>query len=77
MREKIDGGILDNILVKRLDGKYEERLDDGWIAEYFEDPDTGLWTVEIFQHSVAEWRSMDYSSLEEAQEAAHNYFDQL
>lgn len=30
------------ILVKRLDGKFEERLDDRWFAEYFEDPHTGL-----------------------------------
>jgi hypothetical protein len=63
--------------VKRSDGKYEEKLEDNWLLEYFEDPQTGLWRVEVFQHDVSEWTSADFSSLEEAQQAAHNYFDQL
>jgi hypothetical protein len=63
--------------VKRSDGKYEERLEDKWLLEYFEDPETGLWRVEVFQHDVSEWTSADFSSLEEARGAAHNYFDQL
>ena len=63
--------------VKRADGKYEERLEDNWLFEYFEEPQTGLWRVEVFQHNVSEWMSTDFSSLEEARESAHNYFDQL
>ena len=62
---------------KRHDGKYEERLGDNWHAEYFEAPETGLWRVDVFQQNVSEWTSAVFSSLEEAQEAAHNYFDQL
>lgn len=64
------------ILVKRIDGKYEEKLDDGWLVEYAEDTDTGLWAIEIFKHDVAMWRGIDYPSLEEAQQVAHAYYDQ-
>lgn len=62
---------------RRLDGKYEEKLEEGWLAEYTEDHDTGLWQVEIFKHSVAEWRGIDYTSLEEARQAAHEFYDQV
>ena len=68
---------MNDIVVKRIDGKYEEKLDDIWSAEYAEDPATSLWEVEIFKHDIAEWHSTDYISLEDAQEAAHNYFDQI
>jgi hypothetical protein len=63
--------------VKRSDGKYEEKLEDNCLVEYFEEPQTGLWRVEVFLHDVSEWTSTDFSSLEEAREAAQNYFDQL
>ena len=66
----------DNV-TRRLDGKYEERLDEIWFAEYAENHDSGLWGVEIFKHAVAEWRSTDYTSLEEARQAAHAFYDQL
>lgn len=63
--------------VKRSDGKYEERLVNDWLIEYFEEPLSGLWRVELFQHNIAEWTSTDFSSLEEARDAAYNYVDQL
>ena len=68
---------MNQILVKRLDGKFEERLDDNWLAEYYEDPQSGLWKVEIYHHDVPEWMSQEHESLEEAQQAAHNFFDQI
>ena len=63
-------------LVKRLDGKYEERLSETWVAEFSENTGTGLWDVEIFKSDVPEWRSIDFESLEEARQAAHNYYNQ-
>ena len=63
--------------VKRLDGKYEERLGDIWTAQYSEDPATGLWQVVILKHDVLEWRGSGYTSIEEAQKSAQEYYDQL
>ena len=67
---------LNNTIVKRLDGIFEEQLGNRWTAQYSEDSDTGLWVVEIFNHNVPEWRSQDFTSLEEARQAAHDYYDQ-
>lgn len=64
-----------NNINRRLDGKYEERFDANWIAEYSENPRTSLWEVEIFKHQVPAWHSTDYLSLEEARHAAHDFFD--
>lgn len=66
----------DDALVKRLDGKYEERLSEIWVAEYSENPDSDLWEVEIFKNDVPEWRSMDFESLEDARQAAYNFYNQ-
>lgn len=66
----------DDALVKRLDGKYEERLSEVWLVEYSENPGTGLWEVEIFKNDVPEWRSIDFESLEDARQAAYNFYDQ-
>ncbi|NNF97036.1 MAG: hypothetical protein HKM94_08935, partial [Halobacteria archaeon] len=66
----------DDGLIKRRDGKYEERLSDIWIAEYSENPDTGLWQVEVFKSDVAEWFSLDHVSLDDARQAAYNFYDQ-
>ena len=66
----------DDVLVKRLDGKYEERLSETWVAEYSENPATDLWVVEVFKNDVPEWRSMDFDSLEDARQAAYNFYDQ-
>lgn len=61
---------------KRVDGKLEQRFDSKWIAEYYEDPDTGLWRVDIFQHDAPQWSSQYFESLDEAQKAAIDYIDQ-
>jgi hypothetical protein len=60
----------------RRDGKYEERLDDWHTAEYFEDPQTGLWRADVYHHESPEWTSTDHGSLEEAARAAREYVDQ-
>jgi len=62
-----------NDIVKRLDGKYEQQLGGRWLAEYFEDAQTGLWHVEVFLSDVVEWNAMDIPSLDEAQQAAQTY----
>jgi hypothetical protein len=62
--------------LKRTDGKYEEWLNDIWFAEYFEDPATGLWRVDVFQNNVPEWTSTDFETIEEAQQAAQYYYAQ-
>jgi hypothetical protein len=66
----------DEVLIKRRDGKYEERLSEGWSAEYSENPETGLWEVEVFKSDVAEWYSLDYVSLDDARQAAYNFYNQ-
>ena len=63
-------------LVKRLDGKYEERLSESWLVEYSENSETGLWEVEVFKNDVPEWHSLDFDSLEEAREAAREFYNQ-
>ena len=63
-------------LVKRHDGKYEERLSESWLVEYSENPDSGLWEVEVFKNDVPEWHSLDFDSLEEARQAAQDFYNQ-
>lgn len=63
--------------VKRRDGKFEERLGDGWIAEYSEHPPTGFWQVEVFKQDVCEWHALDFESLEDARQAAQDFYDQV
>jgi len=63
------------MLCKRLDGKYEEKLDVYWIAEYFEDPTNGLYEVEVFHHDVSRWFAANFNSLEEGQDAAREYYN--
>lgn len=67
----------DSSLKKRPDGVYEESFNEDWYAEYSEDPQTGLWRVDIFKHDVPEWRNLDFESLEEAVEAAKEYYSQV
>lgn len=64
-------------LIKRTDGKYEETLGETWVAEYAEDPETGLWDVQISKHAVVEWREPGFATLEDARRAAVEYYDQL
>jgi len=66
----------EDAIMKRLDGKYEERLSEVWVVEYSENPGTGLWEVEIFKHDVPEWHSIDFESLEDARQAAYNFYNQ-
>lgn len=68
---------MNDTLVKRPDGKYEERLDQIWVAEYADDPATGLWEAEVFKHDVAEWHSTNYASLEDARQAVQSYYNQI
>lgn len=63
-------------LVKRPDGKYEESLGDIWVAEYAENSETDLWEVKVLKHDVPEWQASGYASLEDARQAAYNYYDQ-
>lgn len=69
--------MLDYPIIRRLDGKYEQQLDNGWLCEYWEEPGTGLWRVDVYLNDVPEWVSVGHSSLEEAEQAARNYIDQL
>ncbi len=66
----------DEALTRRTDGKYEEHLGNKWLAEYYEDVDTGLWSVDVFFHDVPEWASRDFPSLEDARAAARDYLNQ-
>ena len=65
------------VLKKRPDGKYEEKLGGFWFAEYSEHPVTGLWQVEVFKRDVPELFAIDYASLEDARQAAQNYYNQI
>ena len=69
--------VLGEPLVKRTDGRYEQKLSDDWMAEYSEKPETGLWQVEVFKHDTLEWRTSGYVSLEEARQSAEEYYKQL
>jgi hypothetical protein len=64
-------------LVERADGEYQEELGDMWMAEYAEDDDSGLWQVTIYHRDIEEWFANDFSSLEYAVAAAHEYYAQI
>lgn len=61
---------------ERPDGVFEEVFDDNWYAEYIFDSDSGLWRVNVFRRDVAEWRDSGFDSLEDAQVAAREVFNQ-
>jgi hypothetical protein len=63
-------------LRRRPAGTYEEVLADGWTAEYAEDPATGLWNVVVLRHDTAEWREAGYATIEDARQAARDFYDQ-
>lgn len=73
----VQEGMLTEPVVKRTDGKYEETLGDTWVAEYAENSETDLWDVEVLNHDVVEWQTSGYASLEQARQAAHDYYDQV
>jgi hypothetical protein len=62
-------------IVQRTDGVYEERFDAVWTAEYAEDPENGLWTVDLFRHDVPAWREVGYSTRDDCRRAAVAYYD--
>lgn len=64
-------------ITRRVDGKYEQGLGDRWLIEYWEDPNTGLWRVDVYHRDVPEWMSEGHASIEEAERAVRNYLDQL
>jgi hypothetical protein len=64
-------------LQKRVDGVYEEVLGESWRAEYSEAPESGLWIVVIYEHDATEWQGHGYASLEDARDAAREYYDRL
>lgn len=73
----VQEGMLTEPVVKRTDGKYEETLGDTWVAEYAENSETDLWDVEVLNRDVVEWQTSGYASLEQARQAAHDYYDQV
>ena len=87
MHDAIQRGVLErqtdislamaNDLVERTDGRYEETLGDTWVAEYAEDPETGLWEVKVSRRDVIEWHEPGFASLEDARRAATDYYDQV
>lgn len=62
-------------VLQRPDGVCEERFDAVWTAEYAEDPENGLWGVEVFKHDVPEWREVGYSTLDDCRRAAAAYYE--
>jgi hypothetical protein len=63
-------------LVRRRDGKLEERVGEDWVAEYSENSDSGLWEAEVFKHDVPEWHGLDFGTLEQARAPVWNFHDQ-
>lgn len=68
---------MNDALRKRPDGVHEERLEENWRAEYSEAPETGLWTATIYRRDVSEWHGHGFASLDDARQAAREYYDAL
>ena len=64
-------------LRKAQDGTLEETLGESWTVAYSEEPATGLWTAVVYKHDVIEWRSGGYASLEDARQAAEEFYKQV
>ena len=58
-------------------GELRETLADNWVSDYSEDPASGLWTATVYRHDTEEWQSRGYASLEDAVQAARDYYAQL
>jgi hypothetical protein len=59
------------------DGEFQEKLSKDWTAEYSEDKLSGLWQVTVSKHDVVEWQDDDYASLQDAVQAAREYYNQV
>lgn len=64
-------------LIEQGNGVFREMLNGSWYVEYSENPDTGLWQADVFKNDVAEWKNMDFESLEEARQAVVEFYTQL
>lgn len=64
-------------LTRRADGILEETFNPPWYAEYLEDADTGLWQVRVFKRDVRAWTDTGLESLDEARQAALDFYDQV
>lgn len=61
-------------LIEQANGVFREMLNGSWYVEYSADPDTGLWQANVFKHDVAEWKNMDFESLEDARQAVEEFY---
>lgn len=68
---------IDPPITLQSNGKRVQQPADRWVAEYFEDPASGLWRAELFHREVPEWVSVNHSSLQEAARAVREYLAQL
>ncbi len=64
-------------LVEQPNGIFREMLNGSWYVEYSEDPDTGLWQANVFKNDVSEWKNTDFESVEDARQAATEFYEQL
>ena len=57
-------------------GIVDEVFNDEWRAEYSEDPDTGLWRVDVYDNDVAVWSEIELDSLADARTSARSFYEQ-
>lgn len=57
-------------------GIVDEKFNDDWRAEYSEDPDSGLWRVDVYDNDVAVWSEIELDSLADARTSARNFYEQ-
>jgi hypothetical protein len=57
-------------------GIVDEQFNDEWRAEYSEDPETGLWRVDIYDNDVGVWSEIELDSLADARASARNFYEQ-
>lgn len=64
-------------VIQMPDGEFQEKLSKDWLAEYTEDKLSGLWQVAVYRHHVVEWQDEDYASLQDAVQAAREYYNEV
>lgn len=57
-------------------GMVDEVFNDDWRAEYSEDPDTGLWRVDVYDNDVAVWSEIELDTLADARTSARSFYEQ-